>query len=88
MLQQVLRDLSSQVGRRLSMRECLECLCCEKLFGSPFPDENEKQRLREQVRRDVAAQIEPVEAPWAAAAAEEEDCRGQPDVQLVTPAQS
>ncbi len=83
MLQQVLRDLSSQVGRRLSMRECLECLCCERLFGSPFPEENEKQRLREEVRRDVAAQKEPIQAPWAAAAAEEEDCPGQPDVQLV-----
>jgi hypothetical protein len=75
LFQRANQQLSEEAGRRLSMEELFQSFAMAVLAGSPFPEEDAKERILAAIRKDVAAQAEPTwVAPWVAVAATEESC--------------
>ena len=84
--QRVMSLLSQENGRPISFKESLMALWAEMLAGSYGPESI--QKIWEEAARDVAAQ-QPArvdEAPWAAVAADEQECPAVPGLSLVRPA--
>ncbi len=63
MLQRAFTQLRQEAGRFLSDAECLELLAATKLTGSALPDEKDLAALRDQAKRDAAAEVEAAAPP-------------------------